>query len=87
MSGGRGAQGDGEQSRADWQELAATGCCPSGAEARPRLGVESKGRPRRPGLADLAASEPVTVREKSGGEKSTPAASLACSPRGVGAAR
>ena len=32
------------QSRADWRELAATGCCPSGARGAPGSGVESEGR-------------------------------------------
>lgn len=39
FTGGGGAgrarrPGDGEQGRADWRELAATGCCPSGLEER-----------------------------------------------------
>lgn len=77
--------GSREQGWADWRELAATGCCPSGAGSAPGVRLHCEPPPPGPGRANLAASPRVTVRAWNPGKMGSAAASWARSSRRVGA--
>lgn len=49
VPGGCGGLGSREQGRADWRELAATGCCPSGAGRAPGVRLHCEPPPPGPG--------------------------------------